>query len=122
MSALTGNAKKADPNALRQEYGAVLAPDEEVHAGYILVRDVFMFTSRRLLLIDKQGITGKKTEFHSVPYRSITSFSVETAGPGIDDGEMKIWITGQAAPIQREFSKGVNVHEVQAILAAFVAR
>jgi hypothetical protein len=63
-----------------------------VHTAYLLIRDTILFTDRRLILIDKQGITGKKTEYHSIPYRSITHFAVETAGTFDLDAELKIWV------------------------------
>lgn len=53
---------------------------ENVEAAFKLVRDLIVFTEKRLILVDKQGITGKKTEFQSIPYKSISRFSVETAG------------------------------------------
>ncbi|MGX1251472.1 hypothetical protein RKD48_003983 [Streptomyces ambofaciens] len=89
---------------------------------YLLIRDTILFTDRRLILVDKQGITGKKTEYHSIPYRSITHFAVETAGHFDLDAELKIWLSGSQAPIQKTFTKGVDIYEVQAILTQFVAR
>jgi hypothetical protein len=85
-------------------------------------RSTILFTDRRLILIDKQGITGKKVEYHSVPYRSITHFAVETAGTFDLDAELKIWISGTPTPIEKTFTKGVDIYEVQAILTQFVAR
>ncbi|MDA3625291.1 PH domain-containing protein [Saccharopolyspora sp. WRP15-2] len=119
---MMGNASSIDPRAATQEFGRLLAQGEEVHAGYQLIRDSFLFTDRRLILIDKQGMTGRKVEYHSIPYRSITHFSVETAGTFDLDAELKIWLSGTAEPIARQFGKGVDVYEVQALLAAFVAR
>jgi PH (Pleckstrin Homology) domain-containing protein len=57
-----------------------------------------------------------------VPYRSITHFAVETAGTFDLDAELKIWVSSTSEPIVRQFGKGVDVYEVQALLAAFVAR
>lgn len=70
--ALFGNAHTVDPAAAQQDYARLLGQNEQVHAAYQLIRDTILFTDRRLLLVDKQGITGKKVEYHSVPYRSIT--------------------------------------------------
>src|SRR5690606_9616265 len=120
--ALFGNAHSIDPASAQQEYARLLGHGEQVHAAYLLIRDTILFTDRRLILIDKQGITGKKTEYHSVPYRSITHFSVETAGHFDLDAELKIWISGTPAPIEKTFTKGVDIYEVQAILTQYVAR
>jgi hypothetical protein len=121
LDGLTGNASRGDPRAVAEEYARLFAQGEQVHAAYQLVRDVFIFTDRRLILVDKQGVTGRKVQYHSVPYKSITHFSVETAGTFDLDAELTIWISGGQG-IAKQFGRGVDVYEVQALLAAFVAR
>lgn len=119
--ALFGNAHTVDPGSAQQEYARLLG-QEQVHAAYLLIRDTILFTDRRLILVDKQGITGKKVEYHSIPYRSITHFAVETAGTFDLDAELKIWLSGATTPVQKTFTKGVDIYEVQAILTQFVTR
>ena len=121
LDGIAGNASRVDPASAAQEYGRLLAPGEQVHAAYLLVRDAFLFTDRRLILVDKQGVTGRKIEYHSVPYRAVTHFSVETAGTFDLDAELTIWISGGQG-IVKQFGRGVDVYEVQALLATFVAR
>ena len=65
-----------DPARIQEEFARILAPGEKVEHAYQLIRDYFVFTDRRLILVDKQGLTGKKTEYHTIPYRSIEHFSV----------------------------------------------
>lgn len=120
--ALFGNAHTIDTATAQQDFARLLGQGEQVHAAYLLIRDTILFTDRRLLLVDKQGITGKKVEYHSVPYRSITHFAVETAGTFDLDAELKIWVSGTSLPIQKTFTKGVDIYEVQAILTQFVAK
>ncbi|WP_424212666.1 PH domain-containing protein [Streptomyces sp. BI20] len=119
---LFGNAHTVNPASAQSDYARLLGHGEQVHAAYLLIRDTILFTDRRLILVDKQGITGKKTEYHSIPYRSITHFSVETAGHFDLDAELKIWISGTPNPIEKTFTKGVDIYEVQGILTQFVAR
>ena len=76
--------------------------------AYQLIRDYFVFTDKRFVLVDKQGITGSKVEYHSIPYKSITHFSIETAGSFDLDAELKIWISGTAAPLQKQFNKKLS--------------
>lgn len=121
MDGLMGNAGVMDPATAHSEFGRLLGQGEQIHMAYQLLRDSFLFTNRRLILVDKQGITGRKVEYHSVLYKSITHFSVETAGSFDLDAELKIWISGNPTPIQKQFSKGVNIYEVQAMLTHFVA-
>lgn len=122
LSGMGGNMSSVTPADAAKEFQQLLAQDEQVVAAYRLVRDMWIMTNRRLIMIDKQGMSGRKVETHSVPYKAITHFAVESAGSFDLDAELKIWISGRAEPFQQTFSRGVNVYEVQAILAAFVAR
>lgn len=118
--ALFGNAHTIDPAGAQEEFGRLLGRGEQVRAAYLLIRDTILFTDRRLILVDKQGLTGKKVEYHSVPYRSITHFAVETAGTFDLDAELKIWISSNPTPIEKTFTKGVDIYEVQALLTEYV--
>ncbi len=120
LSGMLGNAEKVEVGRAHQEFGRLLGQGEQIHAAYLLVRDAILFTNRRLVLVDKQGLTGKKIEYHSIPYRSITHFAVETAGNFDLDAELKIWLSGNPVPIQKQFTKGVDIYEVQAIMTHFI--
>ena len=122
LDGMLGNASKVDPTRIQQEFSQILAPGENVEHAYQLIRDYFVFTNKRLVLVDKQGMTGSKVEYHSIPYRSITHFSIETAGTFDLDAELKIWITGTPAPIQKQFNRKLSVYEVQAVLASYVLK
>lgn len=65
-----GNYSEKTPEQLTQEYGAYLFDNEEITMGYQLVRDALIFTNHRVIFVDKQGATGKKTAFHSINCRS----------------------------------------------------
>ena len=120
LNAVLGNASEVPAAELQTEFARLLMKDECILCGYRLVRDVFMFTGRRLLLVDKQGLTGKKLEYLSIPYKSITKFSIETAGTFDLDAELKIWVAGSPDPVSQKFSKGVDVYKVQTLLAKAV--
>lgn len=117
LQGLFGNATEVDTKALQKDLDAILAEGEHVIRGFRIIRDLFIFTDKRLILIDKQGMTGKKAEYHSIPYKSITHFSVETAGTFDGDSEMKIYISSNPVPIQREFKRGSDIVGVQKTLA-----
>lgn len=72
------------------------------------------------MLVDKQGLTGKKVEYHSIPYSKVTHFSVETAGHLDLDAELKIWISGSPTPLQKTFNRKLDIYEVQRVLAQHV--
>ena len=122
LSALLGNAAEADVADVDQQLEQILADDEQVERAFRLVRDLLIFTNRRFILVDRQGMTGKKTTYHSIPYRGITNYSVETAGHFDLESELKIWISGTAEPIQRTFTRGSSILEVQKALATYVGR
>ena len=122
LQGLFGNASEVDAKGLQRDLEAILVDGEQVVRAFRIVRDLFIFTDRRLVLIDKQGLTGKKAEYHSIPYRSITHFSVETAGTFDMDSELKIYISSNPMPIEREFKRGTDLVGVQKMLAHFVLR
>jgi len=121
FNSILGNASEVSSEELSKKYSSLLLDDEKVELGFKLFRDVFMFTNRRLVLIDVQGMTGKKVEFKSMPYKNITRYSLETAGTLDLDAELKIWISSEKTPsISKKFNKKINVYEVQKFLTAKV--
>ena len=120
LDGLLGNATEIDPRSVQAEFTQILSTNEQVEKAYQVFRDLFVFTNKRLVLVDRQGLTGKKVEYHSIPYRSITRFSIETAGQFDLDAELKIWVTGATLPIQKQFNKKLNIYEVQRVLAHYV--
>lgn len=113
---LLGNASETSAEAVNEELMPILAANESVTAAFKLVRDLSVFTNKRLILIDKQGLTGHKVNYHSIPYKSITQFVVETAGHFDTDAELKIWLSGKADAIEIELSAS-SAQEVQRNLA-----
>ncbi|MEM0542668.1 PH domain-containing protein [Flavobacterium sp. j3] len=123
FSALMGNAGAVDQQTLQKEYGKLLIEGETIELGFKLIRDTFIFTNKRLILIEKQGITGSKVEYKSIIYKSISRFSVETAGTFDLEAELKIWVSSETNPsIVKQFNKSVNVYDVQNILAHHVLK
>jgi hypothetical protein len=120
LDGILGNASEIDPAGIRAEYARLLAPGEAIEKAYQLVRDMFLFTDKRLIIVDKQGMSGKKIEYQSLPYRNITHFSIETAGTFDLDAEMRIWVMGSPDPFRKQFNKKLNIYEVQSVLAGYV--
>lgn len=120
LSGILGHASEIDIDELEQEFSAILVEGEEIHRAYRLIRDLIVFTSKRLILVNKQGMTGKKQEFQSIPYKNINRFSKETAGHFDLDAELRIWVRDQEHPIVKEFKKDKNIHEVYQVLSAYV--
>ncbi|SHE29892.1 PH domain-containing protein [Psychroflexus salarius] len=121
FSSLLGNAGTVNPEQLANDYADLLIENEEVDIGFKLVRDTLIFTNKRLIFVNIQGLTGKKREYLSIAYRSISRFSIETAGTFDLEAELKIYISSESTPsITQNFNKKVNVYDVQKVLAQYV--
>jgi hypothetical protein len=116
LDGLLGNASEIDIEEVREELAPIIGDSESIQQVFKVVRDMYVFTNKRLILIDKQGLTGKKVDYHSIPYRAITQFKVETAGHFDLDAELKVWISGQTDPIEKELKKD-SVVGIQQTLA-----
>lgn len=117
---MLGNASEVDPEELQREFGQILFEGEKIDAAFRIIRDKWIFTDHRLIMLNVQGVTGSKREYLSIPYQSITQFCVETPGTLDDDCEMKIWVKGQVAPYQKSFSRRTNIRSIQQTLAAHI--
>ncbi len=113
-----GNAGNVEVEDLVKDFGQLLSEGEQVQIGFKLARDTFIFTDRRMILVDVQGITGKKKEYLSIPYDKITMFSVESAGHFDRDAELKLWIGSNPKPLEKTFNKSVDIYAVQQVIAA----
>ena len=72
----------------------VIRSNEQIFCAYKGVRDSFIITSKRILCVNKQGVTGKKQDYLSIPVSNIQAFSFETAGTIDLDSEIKIYVSG----------------------------
>ena len=115
---ILGNSSEVSVEKLLEKYGRLLVEGEQIEIGFKLFRDTFMFTNKRLVLIDVQGISGSKAEYKSLPYKNVSRFSLETAGTFDLDAELKIWISSEDLPsVSKKFNKSIDVYEVQRYLA-----
>jgi hypothetical protein len=117
-----GNATELNPAELQTELANVLFEGENIESAFKIFRDKWVFTNKRLIMQDVQGMTGSKKEYHSVPYKSITHFLVETAGSFDSDCEIEIWISGSATSLKKELKKGIDVIGLQKTLASYICK
>ncbi len=122
FNAIMGNASEVSIEKISQEFQPILINGEQIEKAYKIVRDMFVFTNKRLILVDKQGLTGSKVDYQSIPYTSIKKFSKESAGIMDLDAELKIWVTGEALPIKKQFGKDNNINEVYQILSQHILK
>ncbi len=122
FNAIMGHASEVSIEKISQEFQPILVPGENIEKAFKLIRDMFVFTNKRLILVDKQGITGSKVDYVTIPYTSIIKFSKESAGLLDLDAELKIWVRGEALPIKKHFGKDNNINEVYQILGQHILK
>ena len=123
ISGLIGNAAATSIADVKKDYGKLLGSNEDIIQAYQWVRDLLIFTDFRLIMVDIQGATGKKVDYHSIPYRSIRHFAVESTGHFDLEAELKIWVSGLGAePLTYTFSRDADVYKVQALLAECIGK
>ena len=120
MSGLLGNATEMSATEAQQELRPILLEGEVVEHAYKLIRDQIIFTSKGVITIDKQGLTGSKQNIRSIPYKSIKMVSKEGAGLLDLDAELVLWITGEAQPLKFEFKKGVDINAVYKLVCRYI--
>jgi len=122
LDGIMGNASEVSLDNLQKEYAAILVEGETLQKAFKVVRDMLVFTNKRLIFVDKQGLTSSKVEYLSIPYKSITRFSKESGGMLDLDAELKIWVTGQVEPITKEFKKDNNINLVYQLLSTHILK
>ena len=120
FNTIMGNVSDKDIESISKLYESILCKDEVIERAFSHLRDKWVFTNKRLIVQDTQGVTGKKKEFFSLPYHSVECFSIETAGTFDEDAELKIWMKGIDDPMEINFGKGNNILEIQQLLAEHV--
>ena len=94
----------------------MFAPGEQIIQTFRGIRDGVVFTNKRIITINVQGLTGKKKDFTSLPYSKIQAFSVESAGVFDLDSELDLWFSGMGR-VRFEFVVRANISEICRIIS-----
>lgn len=121
LDALMGNASEVDLKSVEKLTSEILIEGEVIEKAFSVFKNKWLFTSKRLLIINS-FVGSPKTEYMSIPYRSIVRYEVESAGTFDSDCELKIWVSGSSSPIEQEFSRGTNIKEIQRLLSFYVLK
>ena len=100
--------RPVNDNAFEKMVAPILVNGEEIVRCFQSIRDGVVFTNKRIIAINVQGLTGKKRDFTSLPYNKIQAFSVETAGVFDLDSELDLWFSGMGR-IRLEFIGAADV-------------
>jgi hypothetical protein len=101
------------------ELNPLLVPGEELRLAFRGMRDSVVFTNKRLISINVQGITGKKRDYSSLPYSRIQAFSVETAGRFDLDAELDLWFSGLGR-VRLEFKGSADIRAIGQLVGEYM--
>lgn len=111
---------KQTDNAKAQKLVEMMLTDsEDIFAAFKTVRDMVIFTNKRVIAVNVQGITGAKKDFTSLPYNKVQAFSIETAGVTDIDSELELWFSG-LGKVRFEFNCMFDIREFNKILSQYV--
>lgn len=105
------------PQDVAPEIVPLLIQGETILAAFRTVRDFVVFTTKRLITVNVQGMTGKKRDYTSLPYARVQAFSVETAGTFDLDSELDLWFSGLGR-VRLEFKGSVDIRQLAQVVAA----
>ena len=94
----------------------LLIPDEDVLGAFKSMRDGVVFTSKRIIAVNVQGITGSKKDFTSLPYKNIVAYSIETSGTLDIDSELQVYFSA-LGKINFEFSGNAPIKEISGMIS-----
>lgn len=115
----TFNLKEINIEKIRKEVMNFLIRNEDIIQAFETIRDQVVFTTKRIFVINVQGITGKKIAYISYPYSKIQYFGIETAGMLDIDSELIIAFN-DGNKLSFDFKKGVDIIEISKTISEFI--
>lgn len=117
------NLKPISVDAVREEVNGLLIEGEKVEMAFQTVRDQLIFTNKRIVSVDVQGITGKRKSFSTMPYSKIQYFSIQTPGFAeiIPDSELFIMFSNTFTA-KFEFKGNVDIGKIGRMISAYVLK
>jgi hypothetical protein len=111
--------QQVDPAGITPELQPLLVQGENVVSAFKGVRDSVVFTNKRVVAVNVQGITGKKRDYTSLPYSKVQAFSVETAGTLDLDAELDLWFSG-LGKVRFEFKGKSDIRTLANLIGTYV--
>ncbi|BCB02723.1 PH domain-containing protein [Bacillus sp. KH172YL63] len=101
-----------------EDIQSLLIDGERAEAAYKTIRDVAVVTNKRILIADRQGITGDKTEIYTIPFKSIILYSSENGGALDIDAELELWT--KVGKLKLSLNKGVDIRKLDRLIASHI--
>lgn len=109
--------KKVDTS--NAEVQPLLVSGEEIIGCYKAIRDYVVFTNKRVIAVNVQGMTGKKKDYTSLPYSKAQLFSIETAGVLDMDSELELYYSTLGL-VKFEFSGASDIVQIGQIIGQYI--
>lgn len=100
----------------------LLIEGESVLDSFKSQRDGIVFTTKRIITLNIQGVTGKKRDYTSIPYNKISAYSVETSGFFDRDSELEIYVSGIQGNMRFEFKGNVDIRQISQYISYIALR
>lgn len=113
--------KQVDVSTIEKDISPLLIDGEKLISAYQTIRDYCVFTNKRLVTVNIQGLTGKKRDYTSLPYSKISAFSVETAGVLDLDSELEMYFSG-LGKVKLEFTGKSNIVEIGKLIGTYALK
>jgi hypothetical protein len=106
---------------VRDEVLGLLLEGEEINSAFKTVRDQLVFTNKRIIAIDVQGITGRRKSFSSMPYSKVQFFSIQTPGFAelVPDSELFLMFSN-GFTAKFEFKGNVDIGAIGRMISEYV--
>lgn len=108
--------KMREDESYKKKVKDLIVPGEEVLGSYKAVRDGVVFTTKRIIVINVQGITGKKVDYTSIPYVKFNAYSIESSGVFDMDAELNIYVSGMGM-LTFEFRGRSDIREISKFIS-----
>jgi len=115
------NLKPIENGEVQYQVNGLLVAGEQIISAFKTIRDQLVFTNKRIIAIDVQGITGKRKSFATMPYSKIQFFSIQTPGfiELIPDSELTLDFTN-GFTARFEFKGQVDIGLIGRMISEYV--
>lgn len=113
--------KKVNSDGLMKDVQPLLINGEQIIGTYKAIRDYCVFTNKRVISVNVQGMTGKKKDFTSLPYSKVSAYSVETSGVLDVDSELEMYFSG-LGKVKFEFTGSSDIVKIGQIISMYILR
>ncbi|MBR5214478.1 MAG: PH domain-containing protein [Akkermansia sp.] len=108
-----------DADKVEGRVGPLLVDGERIEAAFKAIRDSVVFTNKRVIAINVQGIMGKKVDFTSLPYSKVQAYSIETAGTFDFDSELDLFFSG-IGKVRFELKGSYDIVGLSKLIAGYI--